>query len=278
MLFSQRDRRLPKISIFFFKKKKKNWEMSERPDTAEQPGMTDGTSLGPAAIAGGDGAELMGAGGMGTLLPSPSGPQVHIQFFPHSEVPLHQALSRANKSFMFKPIEFDLRQGTLVKFGRKIDSMKESTSRWSRDEQIANNACFVPFTVQHNGLAGGNEERNETSAAEETPTEDTPPTQNAKQLIAFRSKVVSRAHAELWLGKDGQVYFKDIGSSSGTFLNRLRLSPSGKESRPYPLKSGDTLQLGVDYQGRQEEIYKCVTVKVFISTSSGQRNRPKSTK
>lgn len=51
------------------------------------------------------------------------------------------------------------------------------------------------------------------------------------------------------------MYFRDVGSSSGTFLNRLRLSPSGKESRPYPLKSGDIIQLGVDYQGRQEGIY-----------------------
>lgn len=43
-----------------------------------------------------------------------------------------------------------------------------------------------------------------------------------------------------------------MGSSSGSFLNRLRLSASGKESRLFPLKSGDIIQLGVDYQGRQE--------------------------
>jgi pSer/pThr/pTyr-binding forkhead associated (FHA) protein len=43
-----------------------------------------------------------------------------------------------------------------------------------------------------------------------------------------------------------------VGSSSGSFLNRLRLSPSGKESRPYPIQSGDIIQLGVDYQGRQD--------------------------
>ncbi|RKO84754.1 hypothetical protein BDK51DRAFT_4918, partial [Blyttiomyces helicus] len=70
-----------------------------------------------------------------------------------------------------------------------------------------------------------------------------------------------------------QVFFRDVGSSSGSFLNRLRLSPSGKESRPYPVKSGDVLQLGVDYQGRQEEIYKCVMIKIFISRGV----RPKAT-
>ncbi|KAJ3002936.1 hypothetical protein HKX48_002022 [Thoreauomyces humboldtii] len=83
--------------------------------------------------------------------------------------------------------------------------------------------------------------------------------------VAFRSKVVSRTHAELWVGRDGTVYFRDVGSSSGTFLNRLRLSPSGKESSPYTLKNGDVVQLGVDYQGRIEEIYKCVMLKVFVT-------------
>jgi pSer/pThr/pTyr-binding forkhead associated (FHA) protein len=72
-----------------------------------------------------------------------------------------------------------------------------------------------------------------------------------------------------------QVYFKDVGSSSGTFLNHLRLSPSGKDSRPYPLSSEDVIQLGVDYQGRQEgmfsdaEIYKAVMIKIFIKRDQG---------
>ncbi|KAJ3198847.1 hypothetical protein HDU82_000969 [Entophlyctis luteolus] len=69
--------------------------------------------------------------------------------------------------------------------------------------------------------------------------------------VWFKSKVVSRSHAEMWL-RDGQVYLKDTGSSSGTFLNKMRLSPSGKLSRPYPLKDGDVIQLGIDYQGRPE--------------------------
>ncbi|KAJ3102550.1 hypothetical protein HDU97_000419 [Phlyctochytrium planicorne] len=102
---------------------------------------------------------------------------------------------------------------------------------------------------------------------DQSPTLSTP----KADFIAFRSKVVSRTHAELWLAEDGQVMFRDVGSSSGTFLNRLRLSPSGRESRPYPIKSGDVIQLGVDYQGRQEEIYKCVQMKVFVSQKSKER-------
>ncbi|KAJ3258256.1 hypothetical protein HK103_003737 [Boothiomyces macroporosus] len=69
--------------------------------------------------------------------------------------------------------------------------------------------------------------------------------------IWFTSKVVSRLHAEIWT-KDGQLCIKDVGSSSGTFLNKMRLSPSGKESRPYPLKQGDVLQFGVDFKGKSE--------------------------
>ncbi|TPX51255.1 hypothetical protein SeLEV6574_g00380 [Synchytrium endobioticum] len=98
--------------------------------------------------------------------------------------------------------------------------------------------------------------------------------ERAIEFVAFRSKVISRTHAELWIGADGEVYFRDVGSSSGSFLNRLRLSPSGKESRPYPLKSGDVIQLGVDYQGRQEEIYKSVMIKIFITVKSATRPRP----
>ncbi|ORY04177.1 hypothetical protein K493DRAFT_206156 [Basidiobolus meristosporus CBS 931.73] len=78
--------------------------------------------------------------------------------------------------------------------------------------------------------------------------------------IAFKSKVVSRCHAELW-STNGQYFIRDIKSSSGTFLNNLRLSPPGCESKPYLLKDGDIVQLGVDYQGGYEEVYRCVRMK-----------------
>ncbi|KAJ3202513.1 hypothetical protein HDU67_000467 [Dinochytrium kinnereticum] len=122
--------------------------------------------------------------------------------------------------------------------------------------------------------SAGEEMQMQISAGGATTTAATVATatgQNKADFIAFRSKVVSRTHAELWLAEDGQIMFRDVGSSSGTFLNRLRLSPSGRESRPYPIKSGDVIQLGVDYQGRQEEIYKCVQMKVFVSQKSKER-------
>jgi pSer/pThr/pTyr-binding forkhead associated (FHA) protein len=98
--------------------------------------------------------------------------------------------------------------------------------------------------------------------------------------IWFVSKVVSRIHAELWF-KDNQLYIRDIGSSSGTFLNKMRLSPSGKESRPYPIKQGDSLQFGIDFKGKPDDIYKSVSVKVgfhdqsWIKASRTQANQTK---
>jgi pSer/pThr/pTyr-binding forkhead associated (FHA) protein len=82
--------------------------------------------------------------------------------------------------------------------------------------------------------------------------------------LAFKSKVVSRAHAEVWCEPGGKFFIKDTKSSSGTFLNHIRLSAANQDSRPYELKDGDTLQLGVDYQGGTEDIFKCVRIRVEI--------------
>lgn len=82
--------------------------------------------------------------------------------------------------------------------------------------------------------------------------------------LAFKSKVVSRAHAEIWVESGGRFFIRDTKSSSGTFLNHVRLSPANNESRPHELKDGDLLQLGVDYQGGTEDIYKCVKIKVEV--------------
>ena len=82
--------------------------------------------------------------------------------------------------------------------------------------------------------------------------------------LAFKSKVVSRAHAEIWCEAGGKFFIKDTKSSSGTFLNHVRLSAAAADSRPFELRDGDTLQLGVDYQGGNEDIYKCVRMRVEI--------------
>lgn len=83
--------------------------------------------------------------------------------------------------------------------------------------------------------------------------------------IAFKSKVVSRGHADIFTDPSGQFFIKDTKSSSGTFLNHIRLSAPGGESKPFPLRDGDVLQLGVDYQGGTEEIYRCVKMRVELN-------------
>ncbi|KAH8103282.1 SMAD/FHA domain-containing protein [Cristinia sonorae] len=92
--------------------------------------------------------------------------------------------------------------------------------------------------------------------------------------LAFKSKVVSRAHAEIWVEAGGRFFIKDTKSSSGTFLNHVRLSPAGAESRPSELRDGDMLQLGVDYQGGAEDIYKCVKIKIEMGREWQAQSNP----
>ncbi|KAI9273728.1 hypothetical protein BY458DRAFT_508044 [Sporodiniella umbellata] len=91
--------------------------------------------------------------------------------------------------------------------------------------------------------------------------------------ISFKSKVVSRSHCEISLSADGKVQLKDTKSSSGTFVNHLRLSPANQESQLTEIKDGDLIQLGVDYQGGHEEIYRSVKMKLEINRviSEGQQ-------
>ncbi|KAF2765810.1 SMAD/FHA domain-containing protein, partial [Teratosphaeria nubilosa] len=79
--------------------------------------------------------------------------------------------------------------------------------------------------------------------------------------VGFKSKVVSRRHCEFWC-TNGQWYIKDVKSSSGTFLNHVRLSPPGQESRPFPVNDGDVVQLGIDFKGGEEVIFRCVKIRV----------------
>ncbi|KAK7691593.1 hypothetical protein QCA50_004992 [Cerrena zonata] len=97
---------------------------------------------------------------------------------------------------------------------------------------------------------------------------------NGSNKLAFKSKVVSRAHAEIWVEAGGKFYIKDTKSSSGTFLNHVRLANANQESRPHELKDGDMLQLGVDYQGGTEDIYKCVKIKIEVNREWQAQSNP----
>jgi len=84
--------------------------------------------------------------------------------------------------------------------------------------------------------------------------------------IGFKSKVVSRRHCELWC-EDGEWFIKDVKSSSGTYLNHVRLSPASTESRPFPVKDGDIVQLGVDFKGGEDMIFRCVKIRIECNRS-----------
>lgn len=82
--------------------------------------------------------------------------------------------------------------------------------------------------------------------------------------VGFKSKVVSRRHCEFWY-ENSQWFVKDVKSSSGTFLNHLRLSPPGVESRPWPINDGDVVQLGIDFRGGEEMIFRCVKIRIELN-------------
>ena len=82
--------------------------------------------------------------------------------------------------------------------------------------------------------------------------------------IGFKSKVVSRRHCEFWCAQ-GQWYVKDVKSSSGTFLNHIRLSQPSTESKPFPINDGDIVQLGMDFRGGEESIFRCVKIRIEVN-------------
>ena len=87
------------------------------------------------------------------------------------------------------------------------------------------------------------------------------PTTPSDAPVGFKSKVVSRKHCEFSF-IDGQWHIRDVASSSGTFLNHIRLSQPNTESRQFPIKDGDIVQLGIDFRGGEEMIFRCVKIRI----------------
>lgn len=85
--------------------------------------------------------------------------------------------------------------------------------------------------------------------------------------VVFKSKVVSRTHALFQCNDEGLWFLKDCKSSSGTFLNNIRLSQASQELTLWPLIDGDIVQLGLDYRGGTEEVYRCVKMRCEFNRS-----------
>lgn len=177
-----------------------------------------------------------------------------------------------------------MKEGVIYKIGRKCHdkklkkvqllSLSNPTTRDPISGQIQSShpglitASNVPVTSGANVIANtalpptsANNDITQASCLVHPEEEDE--TNPNLETISFRSKVVSRSHAELFV-TDSMVFLRDTGSSSGTFLNKIRLAPSGEPSELVVLEDGDVLQFGVDYHGRSEDIYKCVVVRVVI--------------
>ncbi|KAI7899132.1 uncharacterized protein BX663DRAFT_518773 [Cokeromyces recurvatus] len=80
-----------------------------------------------------------------------------------------------------------------------------------------------------------------------------------------RSSVQNHISFKIWLNNEGKIQLKDTKSSSGTFVNHVRLSPANTESRAVEIRDGDLVQLGVDYQGGYEEIYRSVRMRFEVN-------------
>ena len=57
----------------------------------------------------------------------------------------------------------------------------------------------------------------------------------------FDCKVLSRNHAVI-MAEEGKFFIMDTGSSNGTFVNNIRLSKCGEESKVTEIYSGDSLR------------------------------------
>ncbi|KCV71303.1 STE/STE20/MST protein kinase [Fonticula alba] len=85
-----------------------------------------------------------------------------------------------------------------------------------------------------------------------TPSSDSPSTPVPTNSIWFKSRVVSRHHAQIDYHKPtGQLLLYDMGSSAGTFVNGKRLSEFQRPSKPYTLSTSDDVRIGtsIDMNG-----------------------------
>ena len=82
-------------------------------------------------------------------------------------------------------------------------------------------------------------------------------------VIEFKSKVVSREHCVITF-RSQKWWIKDVGSSSGTFLNGDRLSLPGLESKHVELKHLSSVQLGLPVQRATRHDERPVRMRICL--------------
>lgn len=86
----------------------------------------------------------------------------------------------------------------------------------------------------------------------------------------FDCKVLSRAHAKI-LFEDGKFYLVDTGSSNGSFVNNIRLSKCGEESKVTQVYTGDLIRFGSDVVDKAKNVtQKCIVAKLKLMYPDGE--------
>ena len=154
----------------------------------------------------------------------------------------------STRKLLFFPTEFEIEEGGRpIQIGRFSENSKnlDDSNLTSQDE--SNMTETVSTSMQR--TATHNSHRQPVVVG------------RRKICIAFQNKVVSRLHAELWCDTNGILYLRDTKSSSGTFVNRCRLSPPGVQSDSFRIHDHDLIQFGVDYRGGSVDEYRAIKLR-----------------
>ena len=154
----------------------------------------------------------------------------------------------STRKLLFFPTEFEIEEGGRpIQIGRFSEKSKnpDDSNLTSQDES---NMTETVSTSMHR-TATHNSHRQPVVVG------------RRKICIAFQNKVVSRLHAELWCDTNGILYLRDTKSSSGTFVNRCRLSPPGVQSDSFRIHDHDLIQFGVDYRGGSVDEYRAIKLR-----------------
>ncbi len=144
------------------------------------------------------------------------------------------------------------------------------TIRFFPHQEVRNGRQSLPFTPVTRTLPSDSSTIRVGRYSEREGIPTTNPTIPSEAPVGFKSKVVSRKHCEFSFA-DGQWQIKDVCSSSGTFLNHIRLSQPNMESKLFPVKDGDIVQLGIDFRGGEEMIFRCVKIRIECNRSWQKR-------
>ncbi|KAJ1530105.1 hypothetical protein HK096_008405, partial [Nowakowskiella sp. JEL0078] len=142
----------------------------------------------------------------------PDPPTFHIQMFPHTEA---ISLQGTHTGFNFSPVEKHIKVGTTIKIGRKVEKDPNRLKNQKKKSSIGGGAVGGVgeerqltdgnMSDVYGDVVGGDESRDGAEPMELDVSGPSTRTEVVKQdFIAFRSKVVSRTHAEMWVGDDNQ--------------------------------------------------------------------------